>query len=57
VREFVEWVTESLNEVGWKDTRVKEGAIECRCECLHSPTFYHYVIQNICQLTIHKKIS
>jgi len=54
VREFVEWVKEGLNEVGWMDT-LKEGAIECRCKCLHSPTFYHHVIQIICQLKISKK--
>jgi len=43
VREFVEWVNEGLNEVGGTDTQVREGAIECRCKCLHSPTPYHYV--------------
>jgi len=43
VREFVEWVNEGLNEVRGTDTQVREGAIEYRCRCLHSPTFCHYL--------------
>jgi hypothetical protein len=42
-REFVEWATEGLNEIEGTDTQVREGAIECRCKCLHSTTFCHYI--------------